>query len=350
MEAAQKPSIVSPALDPLLVGGLSIVILCGFFLFGSHLSNEFLIGNFIVLTVLLNGTHFMASYALLYSSREYVRRYWGAAIVMPVALIAIGAMGLHLASSPYNEPIMVNGIIITTSLYLALHYTGQAWGMIASFSFLNGVRFSPTERSRIRLCLRTMAAWHMGWALSVSPSYVPGFIAPFIPQTMNLLNGVGIVSFIVGIATLRSLRCRLGRPLPLAVTLPFFALYLWYLFLWFFPQSIFWVQIFHAIQYLAFPARIEANKTMPLPHRQRRRHIIGYAATLAFTSLLVFVGINVAINYPHGGFEAHWLVLCSLINIHHYFIDGCIWHISNPEVREQLFAHLPRPSSQATHA
>jgi hypothetical protein len=30
------------------------------------------------------------------------------------------------------------------------------------------------------------------------------------------------------------------------------------------------------------------------------------------------------------------------INIHHYFTDGVIWKISNPEVRRELFAHVPR--------
>jgi hypothetical protein len=28
------------------------------------------------------------------------------------------------------------------------------------------------------------------------------------------------------------------------------------------------------------------------------------------------------------------------INIHHYFTDGVIWKISNPEVRKDLFAHV----------
>jgi hypothetical protein len=29
-----------------------------------------------------------------------------------------------------------------------------------------------------------------------------------------------------------------------------------------------------------------------------------------------------------------------LINIHHFFIDGAIWKLRNPEVRRELFAHL----------
>ena len=30
------------------------------------------------------------------------------------------------------------------------------------------------------------------------------------------------------------------------------------------------------------------------------------------------------------------------INIHHYFTDGVIWKISNPDVRKELFAHVPK--------
>jgi hypothetical protein len=41
------------------------------------------------------------------------------------------------------------------------------------------------------------------------------------------------------------------------------------------------------------------------------------------------------------GLAAPILVLM-FVNIHHYFTDGVIWKISNPEVRKELFAHVPR--------
>jgi hypothetical protein len=37
------------------------------------------------------------------------------------------------------------------------------------------------------------------------------------------------------------------------------------------------------------------------------------------------------------------VLILMFINIHHYFTDGVIWKISNPEVRKELFAHVPRP-------
>ena len=34
------------------------------------------------------------------------------------------------------------------------------------------------------------------------------------------------------------------------------------------------------------------------------------------------------------------VLILMFINIHHYFTDGVIWKISNPEVRRDLFAHV----------
>jgi hypothetical protein len=34
------------------------------------------------------------------------------------------------------------------------------------------------------------------------------------------------------------------------------------------------------------------------------------------------------------------ILIFYFINIHHYFTDGVIWKISNPEVRKELFAHV----------
>ena len=35
------------------------------------------------------------------------------------------------------------------------------------------------------------------------------------------------------------------------------------------------------------------------------------------------------------------LVVASILNVHHYFVDGSIWKLSSKEVRQDLFAHLP---------
>lgn len=344
MSQSAPKAIIHPALDPWLVGGLSIVVLVGFLALSSVVPQDLILGNFIVLTILVNGTHFMASYFLLYSSKEFIRRYRAAAVYMPIGLLAVGALGLWMAAPPLNDPGIIRGILVITALYLGLHYTGQAWGMMASYAYIHGIRFSPVERTTLRACLRVMAAWQMVWALKTSPSYIPSTLLPWVNPCMRLLDVAAIASFTVGACTLLAMRRRLGIQLPSSVVVPFLSLYTWYCFLFVYPQSIFWVQIFHATQYLSFPFRVEANRTNPGEFESlkanRLRHLLTYSLTLSLASLFVFVGVDKALNYPHGGFETYFLVFVSLINIHHYFIDGCIWHISNPEVRARLFAHV----------
>jgi len=336
-------AIIHPTVDPWLVGGLSILVLLSFIILSSRIPQEMILGNFLVLTVLVNGTHFMASYFLLYSSREYIARYRTASIIMPLGLLSVGALSLWMAAPPHNNPELIKGILVITALYLALHYTGQTWGMMASYAHLNGIRFSQGERATLRSCLRVMAGWQMIWALTTSPSYIPTPLLPWAGICMSVFTAAGVISLIVGASTLLSLRRRLHAPLPLSLILPFLSLYVWYTFLYVYPQSIFWVQIFHATQYLSFPFRVESNR---ISRRYRAeispthiRHLLTYSLSLCAASLFVFVGVDQALNYPNGGFEAYTIVFISLINIHHYFIDGCIWHIRSPEVRADLFAH-----------
>jgi hypothetical protein len=160
---------------------------------------------------------------------------------------------------------------------------------------------------------------------------------------MSALNVAGILSLLAGTLALIALRRRLKKPLPLSLFLPFGSIYVWYTFLYLHPQSIFWVQIFHATQYLSFPFRVELNRasrpSKALISPSQARHLLTYSLTLSVASLFVFVGIDKGLNYPHGGFESYTVVFISLLNIHHYFIDGCVWHIRSPEVRADLFAH-----------
>ena len=42
------------------------------------------------------------------------------------------------------------------------------------------------------------------------------------------------------------------------------------------------------------------------------------------------------------------LSLLAFLNIHHYFTDGVMWKLRNPEVRQDLFGHLPAPVPAVT--
>jgi hypothetical protein len=340
-----NPAIISPSIDTWLVGGFMSAVLVLFLVLGSRVPPDLILWNSAVLTVLVNGTHFMASYRLLYISNEQVRRYKTAGIYLPIILIAYAVVALSAVSHDAQQSWMVELLLAVTALYLALHYTGQAWGMMASFAYLEQTPFQPLERSVFRFCLRILAAWHMAWAVSLIANR-PEWVATPLTAVMPLLNVAAIATAVVGAALFWRMSKRTGKAVSPRIWLPFFSLHVWYFFLWIYPQSLFWVQIAHALQYLSFPARIEMNRLDAVyDAHQSRREILKYLTVILMSSCVVFGLMPWAMGAGVEGKSAYWAVVASIINIHHYFIDGCVWHIGNPAVRRDLFSHLPREAS-----
>lgn len=343
MNHTSTSAILNPRTDIWVSGGLSVVVLLILAAFGLLGSREFLLQEFLILTVLVNGTHFMASYRLLYSSRAFAATYPWASYYVPAFLLSWAILGISLCS--YNPSWMfpLHLLAATATLYLALHYTGQAWGMVSSFAYLEGIRFEPKERELLRRLLRLLALWHVVWGMKLLwPP--PVEFTNYVRALDIVMNTIACGSLIAGLGCFYRIGKRCGRSVPLRVIVPFVALHVWYGFLYCFPQSIFWVQIFHALQYLPFPLRVELNRTdSSAGGEQRMKRGFSYFLMLAFTSAIIF-GLIPSISKGLGqGSHTIWVVVACVINIHHYFIDGCIWHISNPVVRHELFAHT-RPA------
>ena len=85
---ARPPSILSPVVDFLCVGGLSIIVLVPLLLSGR--SDLVLIGAGAQawIATVVNMPHFMASYRLVYRSRETILRHKWASIYVPAILAA----------------------------------------------------------------------------------------------------------------------------------------------------------------------------------------------------------------------------------------------------------------------
>ncbi len=128
---------------------------------------------------------------------------------------------------------------------------------------------------------------------------------------------------------------------------PWLAIFAWYAVLARDPKALFWVQIAHAIQYLAFPFRVELNRSA-----RSSRSVIGhmalYVGGLLVASILIARVVPASAMSVVGNMfgeepgKAAPIIILMIINIHHYFTDGVIWKLSNPEVRQELFAHVPR--------
>jgi len=332
-----RPAIISPAVDLLLVGGLSLLVFVPLLISGR--TDLVIIGGGAqaLIAGIINMPHFMASYRIVYRDRASILKHKWASIYIPVILIAYIAMAFWAAQ---YTPVAVIAIVTVGGTYLAWHYTGQVWGMMASFAYLEGVAFQKDERLLIRTGLRILLVWHLSWFLVTelaNPSKVEGLY--------RVVSAGTIVAFILGLVGLYRLKRRTGKTPPLRTIVAWLAIFAWYGMMARDHRAIFWIQIAHALQYLAFPVRVEMNRT---ERGSLARHMIIYGVLLLSASVAVALEVPKAlmgvVDHAFGeesGKSASILVL-TFINIHHYFTDGVIWKISNPDVRKELFAHVRR--------
>ena len=291
----------------------------------------------------INMPHFMASYRIVYRSRASILEHKWASIWIPLILI-VSILGA-LWEAQYS-PAGVVIIISVASGYLAWHYTGQVWGMMASYAYLDGISFEKSERFLIRTGLRILLAWHVTWFLYTQlrdPSKV---------RPVYLIISAGtLIAFVLGVIGLARMRRRTGKLPPTRALVAWIAIFVWYAVMGRDPKAIFWIQIAHALQYLAFPIRVEINNTAAShpAHGILVRHMVIYGAVLLAASYLIAQvvpgpAMSVVANiFGEQPGKVTPILMLMFLNIHHYFTDGVIWKISNPEVRKELFAHVPPP-------
>src|SRR5687767_1766411 len=275
-------SILSPAIDFLCVGGLSIIVLLPLLLSGR--ADLVLIGAGAQawIATVVNMPHFMASYRLVYRTRETILRHKWASIYVPAILAVYIVVAVWDAQT---SPVLVVILVSVSSAYLAWHYTGQVWGMMASYAYLGGTPFEKIERTLIRTGLRILLAWHVAWFL-----YTQLANASRVRPLYYAVSAGTLVAFALGVAGLVRMRRRIGKFPPARALMAWFAIFVWYAVMARDPKAIFWIQIAHAIQYLAFPIRVEINRTVAGHARSAGRfagHMALYAAGLLGMSYLI---------------------------------------------------------------
>lgn len=339
-------AIATPALDALLGGGASLLVIAVLLVLTPRLVAPVMAQAFLPLSVLLNWPHFAASYHLLYGTPGAAAKHPYAAKYVPALLIAYAAVAMALHG---RAPILLQALHAAAAMYLAWHYTGQAWGAMSAFARIEGLRFDDAARRLIGANLVALLAWHATWSASIIYQLIgPALFNPIY----GAVTAVAAMSAAAGLAGLWRIRRIEGR-LPARVWLPWAAIHAWYAM--FYRGEIYWVliaQLSHAAQYLIFPARVAANREAA---SSGRLWTAGRAA--AYAGLLIVTGVLLFGLLPRlAGLLLAWssvplrdgvaaLVVSDILVIHHYFIDGCIWKLGDPEVRRDLLRHLPEPAA-----
>jgi hypothetical protein len=340
---APVSAVVSPFVDTLATGGLSLLVLVPLLVLGRTDVLILSAGIQAWVGALVNMPHFLASYRMVYRTRASIRAHPWAAIYVPALLLA-SCISAVVAARWTDIP--VSALLTISSTYLAWHYTSQAWGMVATFTYLDGNPFNVPERKLVRSSLYILAAWHVVWFFYLGYNQMVDLTPLY--EGLSVLTAVALVMGLTGFA-LHSRRT--GRIAPLRAWIPWIAIFVWYAAMARVGlPALFIVQIAHALQYLIFPFRVEVNRT-------RRAVGTGPAQLVAFQIMIylivLVVGSIVAqILLPLGAMAVvtNWLgsrpgevvgfAISAFFNIHHYFTDGVVWKLRDPGVREDLFGHL----------
>lgn len=365
---AAPAAITTPIVDAICSGGFSVFVIICLLFYGVAYPNgrtvTFSFDLFLVTNLLINWPHFMASYWLLYSNRQNLRKHPLVALVLPFVVFGFIAYAVFAALiSPVgaaDTPVFVMQILRPLApVLLAWHYTGQSWGMTASFAFIAGLRMSVGERQLIRSGLRTLAVFHvlLAWeVMNAAQNFGPQaeLAETILAVALATCRLAVVATVLLGLLGFRRLAVRHGQSIPVRCWLPWAATFGWYWLvdLDIVPGSTGFVllQVFHALQYLAFPLRVEANQyadaSTGVP--RVRLHMALYYLALVVVGGIAFIGpsrlVSISALIPLGA------MVSIAINLHHYFIDGVLWKIRNPEVREALFGHLQLSGREAKTA
>lgn len=339
----QAAAIVSPFVDTISIGGLSLLVLVPLLVAGRTDLLLVSVGVQAWVGALVNMPHFLASYRMVYRTGASIRAHPWAAIYVPSLLLMCCVVAV--AASRWTDA-PISALLTISSTYLAWHYTSQAWGMAATFTFLDGNPFNQLERRLIRGSLFILTAWHVVWFFYLGYAEYIDLTPLYIG--LSALTAVALIMGLVGFSLHRK---RTGRIAPLRAWIPWIAIFVWYATMARVGlAALFIVQIAHAIQYLIFPFRVEMNRTRRAMSAAPPRLITLYMAVYVVALLAGSVLAGIALPLGAMAVVTDWIgsrpgqvagfAINAFFNIHHYFTDGVVWKLRDPAVREDLFGHL----------
>lgn len=350
-------SVISPVVDGLCCGGASLAFVLGVIFYGIGMpadwGQEISGGEIIWANILINWPHFMSSYRILYRSRQEVREHAWVALALPTALVLLFVAGIATAGyNPPDQPGLANQALVETLfpigvLLLAWHYTGQSWGMTASFLYIRGIRMTRSERWLIRSGYHALLVFHVMWVLAdvqmltVMDMLVPNGAVAFL-SVYAIWPAILLLSFVAGCIGFYRIGRRNRCWPPMRAWFPWVATYSWYVLIYYYPAFFFVLQFSHALQYIIFTVRVEMNQYSadhPRIRQSAARHGVYYYIALVAVGAIVFDGLKL-VTTPFDPSNLLTMLVAVLINVHHYFIDGVIWKIRDPKVKNRLFGHL----------
>lgn len=354
-----------PVVDFLCLGGGSLVLFVILALFSI---SESAIPAISVITLgianLINHPHFAHSYQIFYQnywqkissvnpSKGLRIRYIIAGLVVPIALVGFFSTTILINDAEtlsYGANIML--------FFVGWHYVKQGYGMLIVDSVLKRKFFNNSEKQI--LLLNAYSCWIFFWLLTnwtISEQNIWGLksVTFSIPIWMLATSGM-IATVTTGLTFSMLSRKRFINKslLPFNGLVAYFtSLYIW-MALRLDPIFLFFVPVFHSLQYLVVVWRYQYNKsnygliipTVGTNQDSPSTPIWKFVRFVAAGMILGYLGFwivpqlfdsTVPYNQTVFGNTMFMFVFWIFINVHHYFIDNVIWRRENPDTKQYLF-------------
>jgi hypothetical protein len=340
-----------PSVDLLLGAGVGYLVSIPVLAIISGFSGvgQWPLALFALLTLLISGPHYGATILRVYEHRRDRRRYAVFAVWATLGLCALFVVGLHDA--------LVGSLLVT--LYVSWspwHFSGQNYGLALTFLRRRGVVVEPrAKRFLYASFMLSFVQWllvlHGGGNYVVAVGSLPGAGATI--DFMPLRIPAGIVEVAVpltalayvlslagaGASLLRSARLRDLGPCVCLVAVQA---------LWFavpalaltagapltgLAFAIIWISAAHGVQYLwvtSYYARREDPSLRLAPYLAR--------TFLAGSTVTILPGLIFAPGFLG---KVPWdmglaILLISVVNLHHFILDGAIWKLRDGRVARLL--------------
>jgi tetratricopeptide (TPR) repeat protein len=296
--------------------------------------------GFYFLALLFNYPHFMATIYRAYHTRESFERYKIFTLHVTL-LVALTAVLLHAS------PRLLPWIFTLYICWSPWHYSGQNYGLLQMFLRRSGATVTSAERHWLR------AAFIASYILLLASFETGGSFDPLIkslglPASITLPARVvlAVVFFFCGAMAFRRLLAERGAG-ELAAPLTLFTTQ----FLWFVlptllelhanyqvPQTRYSsgvLAVLHSAQYLWITSYYQKREYVAAGKTDWR--LTKYFITLIAGGIALFIPGPWLVSYLfHFDFTTSFLIFTSLVNLHHFLLDGAIWKLRDTKVSSLL--------------
>ena len=306
---------------------------------------------FYMLALLFNYPHYMATIYRAYHTSEDFQKYR----IFTVHITGLVVLTMVLSHFYVRLLPWIFTLYLTWSPW---HYSGQNYGLFMMFARRGGA--TPTKHLRHALYAIFLATYLvLALNLHAGPSGDPMFVSLGLPvlAVRWVTLGLGVACLALAGFGLRALYRQLGMRALIPPAILLSTQFLWFLVPSFLAATgrLNMVQsrystgvlaVMHSAQYLwitSYYARREATA------KTSRWRALAYFMILVAGGIALFVpGPWLASYVFHFDFTSSFLIFTSLVNLHHFILDGAIWKLRDGRIAG-LLLNSPSRLSQAAN-